>query len=68
MGADPSRTAVVEDSVYGVQAAVAAGMTAYGFGGGLSPAGWLEAAGAVLFHEMTGLVGLLDHSSANSAN
>lgn len=35
MGADPSATVVVEDSVVGIKAAKAAGMTAVGFVGGL---------------------------------
>lgn len=34
MGSDPSRTLVIEDSVMGVRAAVAAGMTVWGFVGG----------------------------------
>lgn len=67
MGVCPDRTAVVEDSVCGVQAAVSAGMTVYGFGGGLSSAETLMGAGAVVFQEMEELVGLLDHSSANIA-
>lgn len=62
MGVDPTRTAVIEDSVYGVRAAVAAGMTAYGFGGGLSPARSLGDAGGIVFDQMTDLVELLDHS------
>ena len=53
------RCVVVEDSVYGVQAGVAAGMTVYGFAGGLSKADELAAAGAVLFEEMTELVDVL---------
>ena len=67
MAASPGRTAVIEDSTYGVRAAVAAGMTAYGFGGGLSPGGSLAAAGAIVFHEMPELVGLLAHTSARTA-
>jgi beta-phosphoglucomutase-like phosphatase (HAD superfamily) len=34
MQADPARTLVIEDSVSGVQAAKAAGMTVWGFTGG----------------------------------
>lgn len=56
LGADPRRCAVVEDSVYGVQAAVAAGMTAYGFGGGLTDRTLLEQAGAIGFDSMADLV------------
>lgn len=59
MGVEPGRCAVVEDSVYGVQAAVAAGMTAYGFAGGLTPAHRLEDAGAVVFAHMADLVDVL---------
>ena len=46
MGADPARCAVVEDSVPGVRAALAAGMTVFGYLGGLAPPGALAAAGA----------------------
>jgi HAD superfamily hydrolase (TIGR01509 family) len=45
MGAAPARTAVIEDSVNGVLAGYAAGMTVFGFAG-LVPAKDLEAAGA----------------------
>ena len=55
----PERCAVVEDSVYGVRAAVAAGMTAYGYAGGLTAADVLAEAGAVVFQEMTDLAGVL---------
>ncbi len=63
MGVDPSRCTVVEDSVLGVRAGVAAGMTVYGFGGGLSSTDALEEAGAIVFEEMSDLVPLLTHSS-----
>jgi HAD superfamily hydrolase (TIGR01509 family) len=67
MGVPTDRTAVVEDSVYGVQAAVRAGMAAYGFAGGLSAPGTLAAAGATEFQEMADLAVLLDHSEASIA-
>lgn len=59
MGAEPDRCVVVEDSVHGVRAGVAAGMRVYGFGGGLSDARALADEGAVVFDAMTDLVGLL---------
>jgi HAD superfamily hydrolase (TIGR01509 family) len=67
MGVPPDRCAVIEDSVYGVQAALAAGMTVFGYAGGLTEARLLAGAGATVFHEMSDLVGLLAHSSASSA-
>ena len=67
MGVRPEGCVVVEDSVYGVRAAVAAGMTAYGFAGGLTSAEALAAEGALVFHEMAELVDVLVHSSANRA-
>ena len=67
MGVDPTRTAVIEDSVYGVRAAVAAGMAADGFAGGLTPAESLADAGAIVFDQMTEVIGLLDHSSVSIA-
>ncbi|WP_420961182.1 HAD family hydrolase [Brucella sp. IR073] len=43
MGADPGRCVVIEDSPYGIEGAVAAGMTAIGYtGGGHSYAGHAE--------------------------
>ncbi|WP_414689836.1 HAD family hydrolase [Nocardioides sp.] len=67
MGVDPHRCVVVEDSVFGVQAGVAAGMRVYGFAGGLTPAAALADAGAEVVHEMSDLVGLLPHSPSRIA-
>lgn len=59
MGVAPARAAVVEDTVGGVTAARAAGMTAYGYAG-LTPAAALAAAGAhATFGHMRELKGLL---------
>jgi HAD superfamily hydrolase (TIGR01509 family) len=62
MGADPLRCAVVEDSVHGVRAGVAAGMTVYGFAGGLTPRAALAGAGATTFEQMADLVPVLTRS------
>jgi HAD superfamily hydrolase (TIGR01509 family) len=59
MGAEPARCAVVEDSRFGVQAARAAGMRAFGYTGGLTPPGLLEVEGAVVFQDMRDLPHLL---------
>lgn len=59
MGADPIRCVVVEDSRYGVEAARAAGMASLGYAGGLTPAGWLEGPGTVVFDDMADLVALI---------
>jgi HAD superfamily hydrolase (TIGR01509 family) len=60
MGADPARAAVIEDSVNGVLAGCAAGMTVFGFAG-LVPAADLAAAGATStftrMHELPALLG-----------
>lgn len=58
-GVDPSRCAVVEDSRFGVQAAGAAGMRAFGYAGGLTPADWLTGPTAVVFTDMRRLPGLI---------
>lgn len=59
MGVEPQRCAVVEDSAYGVQAARAAGMRAFGYCGGLTPAARLEGQGTVVFDDMRTLPELL---------
>ncbi|MFB7539950.1 HAD family hydrolase [Streptomyces zaomyceticus] len=59
MGVDPAACAVVEDSRPGVQAARAAGMRAFGYAGGLTPAERLVGPGTVVFHDMSELPGLI---------
>ncbi|MEU1893469.1 HAD family hydrolase [Streptomyces pristinaespiralis] len=59
MGVEPRACAVVEDSAYGVRAARAAGMRAFGYCGGLTPASRLEGPGTVVFDDMRDLPGLL---------
>ncbi|MGW0230335.1 HAD family hydrolase [Actinopolymorpha singaporensis] len=60
LGVDPADCAVIEDSEYGVLAARAAGMTAYGYvGGGIIPAERLAGPGTTLFSDMHELPGLL---------
>jgi HAD superfamily hydrolase (TIGR01509 family) len=59
MDVDPAHCAVVEDSRYGVEAARAAGMRAFGYSGGLTPRSWLEGPGTVVFADMGDLPRLL---------
>ena len=59
MGVEPQRCAVVEDSRWGVEAARAAGMRAYGYGGGLTSAERLVGPGTVVFEDMRQLPRLL---------
>ena len=59
LGARPDRCAVVEDSVSGVTAGLAAGMAVFAFAGGVTPADMLSIDGASVFWDMSGLPGLL---------
>jgi beta-phosphoglucomutase-like phosphatase (HAD superfamily) len=60
MGVTPAACAVVEDSPYGLQAARAAGMRAFGYAGGLVPRKSLEGPDTVVFDDMRTLPALLD--------
>ncbi len=55
MGVAPDRCLVVEDSINGCRAAIAADMTCYGFASGLSARDDLEATGAIVFDAMSQL-------------
>jgi HAD superfamily hydrolase (TIGR01509 family) len=59
MGVPPAQCAVVEDSRYGVEAARAAGMRAFGYAGGLAPKGALAGPQTIVFEDMRELPGLL---------
>jgi len=55
MGVEPDRCVVIEDSINGCRAAIAEGMTCYGFAGGLSQRDDLRATGAIVFDTMAEL-------------
>ncbi len=59
LGTAPERCAVVEDSAYGVQAARAAGMHAFAYAGGVTPAERLAGPGTTVFHDMRQLPELI---------
>jgi HAD superfamily hydrolase (TIGR01509 family) len=64
LGVEPGRCAVVEDSRYGVEAARAAGMRAFGYAGGLTPADRLAGPSTVVFDDMRELPALLRRAAA----
>jgi HAD superfamily hydrolase (TIGR01509 family) len=59
MGAHPAACVVIEDSRHGVTAARAAGMDAYGYAGGLTPAQWLAGPRTTVFCDMRQLPALI---------
>jgi HAD superfamily hydrolase (TIGR01509 family) len=59
MGVPPAACAVVEDSRSGVEAARAAGMRAFAYAGGVTPAERLRGPGTVVFSDMRALPELL---------
>ena len=59
MDVAPSRCAVIEDSVSGVRAGLAAGMRVFAFAGGVTGASKLLLDGAVVFDDMLVLPDLL---------
>jgi len=59
IGVPPGGCAVVEDTSFGLEAAITAGMRAYGYAGGLTPRHRLSMPGAVVFDEMSELPSLL---------
>jgi HAD superfamily hydrolase (TIGR01509 family) len=60
MGADPARCAVVEDSVLGVRAGVAAGMRVFGYTGTVGAPPLRRAGAHQVFDAMSALPGLLE--------
>jgi HAD superfamily hydrolase (TIGR01509 family) len=59
MGVEPGRCAVIEDSVSGVEAGLAAGMAVFAFGGGVTSPRKLQREGVVIFEAMSQLPDLL---------
>jgi HAD superfamily hydrolase (TIGR01509 family) len=63
MNAPPSRCAVIEDTATGVRAGVAAGMTVFGYVGGMyAEPEKLRGEGAITFDDMSQLTELLMHA------
>ena len=67
MNVTPHACAVVEDSIFGLEAARAAGMRSFGYAGSVTPAARLEGRGTVVFHKMSELRELLDSARTRSA-
>jgi HAD superfamily hydrolase (TIGR01509 family) len=63
MGVRPEACAVVEDSPAGVEAALAAGMAAFAFAGGVVPAERLQRDGVLVFDDMRDLPPLVSRTT-----
>jgi HAD superfamily hydrolase (TIGR01509 family) len=63
MGVAPERCAVVEDSPFGIEAALAAGMSAFGFAGSVIPVERLARGGVTIFETMADLPALVGASA-----
>lgn len=59
MGVAAEQCVVIEDSRFGIAAARTAGMRAFGYAGGLTPAEWLMGEGTIVFDDMADLPELL---------
>ena len=66
MGPEPPYCAVVEDSRWGVEAARAAGMRAFGYAGGLTSRDRLEGPGTTVFEDMRELPRLLTEAGESA--
>ena len=62
MRAAPTRSAVVEDSAFGIDAAIAAGMQAFAYAGGVTAADRLTRPRVVVFEDMRQLPTLLENA------
>lgn len=65
MGASPDRCAVIEDSVSGVTAGLAAGMTVFAFAGGVTGADRLSIGSAIVFDDMGDLPAVLMRTASD---